>query len=155
MSTLYEQDFYSWTQEQAELLRSAAATRRNDPAGLDWANLAEEIWELGLSLENELYHRYVVLICHLLKWGWQARLRCGSWRGTIEEQRFRIARLLRKNPGLKPKRVAEFADAFVEARARALVETGLPDDLLPTSCPFTLEEAEDHAFFPQGTENGP
>jgi hypothetical protein len=155
MRPLYETDFYSWTQEQAGVLRRAAAARPNDPAGLDWEHLAQEIWELGLSLEMELYHRYVVLICHLLKWRWQAKLRCGSWRGTIEEQRFRITRVLRKNPGLKPKRAEEFADAFEEARARALLETGLPDAMIPTACPFTLEEVEDRAFWPQGEENGP
>lgn len=154
MSTLYDTDFYSWTQEQSEQLRRAADTRPNDPAGLDWGNLAEEIWELGLSLENELYHRYVVLISHLMKWRWQSKLRCGSWRGSIEEQRFRIARLLRKNPGLRPKRAAEFADAFEEARARALQESGLPDAMLPTTCPFTLEQAEDHAYWPQAEDDG-
>lgn len=148
MSTLYEEDFYSWTHEQTERLRREADLRRNDPAGLDWEHLAEEIWGLGLSLENELYHRYVVLIAHLLKWQAQPRLRGGSWRGTISEQRYRIARLLRKNPGLKPVRAAEFADAYPEARERALNESGLPDEVVPTACPFTLEQVEDQAFWP-------
>ncbi len=154
MSTLHETDFYSWTQEQSDILRQAAAARPNDPLGLDWANLAQEVWELGLSFEMELYHRYVVLIAHLLKWGWQPKLRSASWRGTIDEQRFRIARLLRKNPGLKPKRVAEFADAFEEARARALQETGLPEQTLPAACPFALEQVEDLNFWPQGEVQG-
>jgi hypothetical protein len=149
MSTLYETDFYSWTREQAEVLRDAAAKRPNDPAGLDWAHLAQQIWELGLSLENELYHRYVVLICHLLKWQAQPRLRGGSWRSSVKEQRYRIARLVRKNPGLGPVRGAEFDDAYAEARDRALEESGLPDGGLPSSCPFTREQAEDHAFWPE------
>lgn len=148
MSTLYETDFYSWTQEQADSLRRAAAARPNDPAGLDWEHLAQEVWELGLSLEMELYHRYVVLVCHLLKWQAQPRGRGGSWRGTIKEQRYRITRLLRKNPGLKPVRAAEFADAYPEARERALDESSLPDDSLPVACPFTLEQVEDQAFWP-------
>lgn len=154
VSALYETDFYSWTQEQADVLRRAAGVRPNDPAGLDWEHLAQEIWELGLSLEMELYHRYVVLISHPLRWGWQAKMRSGSWRGTIEEQRFRIARLTHKHPGLKPKRAEEFTDAFAEARAKALRESGLPDALLPTVCPFTLEQAEDHDFWPGGEVQG-
>lgn len=148
MSALYAEDFYSWTRQQAEALRGAAAVRPNDPGGIDWEHLADEIWELGLSLENELYHRYVVLLAHLLKWQAQPRGRGGSWRGTIKEQRYRIARLLRKNPGLKPVRAAEFADAYPEARERALDESGLPDDSVPATCPFALEQAEDQAFWP-------
>lgn len=148
MSALHEEDFYTWTQQQAQALRGAAVSRPNDPAGLDWEHLAEEIWELGLSLENELYHRYVVLIAHLLKWHYQPKLRGGSWRGTIKEQRYRIARLLRKSPGLKPVRAAEFAEAYEEARERALDESGLPDDIVPTTCPYTLEQVEDRAFWP-------
>ena len=49
--------------------------------------LAEEIGDLGLSLERELYHRYVVLLAHLLKWRYQPRSAGASWRGTINEQR--------------------------------------------------------------------
>lgn len=152
MSNLYEQDFYSWTQEQAALLRRAAELRPNDPSGLDWEHLAEEIWGLALSVENELYHRYVVLLVHLLKWRYQAGLQGGSWRGTINEQRRRIARLLRKNPGMKPKRQAEFADAYEEARERAADESGLPLATFPASCPFTLEQAEDREFWPEAAD---
>lgn len=148
MSTAYETDFYTWTQEQAERLRQAAEKRPNDPTGLDWAHLADEVWELGLSLENELYHRYVVLLAHLLKWHFQPRLRGGSWRGTIKEQRRRIARLLRKNPGLKPVRAAEFGEAYGEAFERASDETGLPDGTLPVACPYSPEQAEDPSFWP-------
>jgi hypothetical protein len=147
MSTLYETDFYSWTQEQAQVLRDAAAARPDEPAGLDWEHVAQEIWELGLSLENELYDRYVVLLCHLLRWRAQPRLRSGSWRGSISEQRFRIARLLRRHPSLRPVRAAELADAYPAARARALAETGLPDNAMPTDCPFALEQVEDEAFW--------
>jgi hypothetical protein len=152
MSTLYEQDFYSWTQQQAEILRRGGELRLNAPAGIDWANLAEEIWELGLSLENELYHRYVVLLAHLLKWRWQPKWRGGSWRATIGEQRYRIARLLRKNPSLKPKRLAEFADAYEEAVNRAAGETELPIETFPATCPFTLEQVEDQGFWPEPKE---
>src|SRR3954453_18095641 len=112
MSALYDEDFYSWTREQADLLRRAGEQRLNQPSGLDWEHLALEVWELGLSLELQLYNRYVVLIAHLLKWRHQSLLRGGSWRGTINEQRRRIARVLKKNPALKGVRAAEFADAY-------------------------------------------
>src|SRR5215470_15760572 len=43
MSDLYEDDILLWSEQQAELLRRRAA---ND---LDWANLAEEIEDVGKS----------------------------------------------------------------------------------------------------------
>jgi hypothetical protein len=145
---LYERDFYSWTQEQSQALRRAADERINAPAGVDWANLATEVWELGLSLELQLYHRYFVLLQHLLKWRYQHPLSGPSWRGAINEQRRRIARLLKKNPGLKPKRQAEFEDAYADARDAASDETAIPHDRFPVTCPFSLEEAESRDFWP-------
>jgi hypothetical protein len=114
---------------------------------LDWQNLADEIWELGLTLELELYHRYVVLIAHLLQWQYQWRLRGGSWRGTIGEQRRRIARLVRKNPAMKPQRLIEFAEAYDDARKLAVDETGI--ETYPSACPFTIEQVEDETFWPE------
>jgi hypothetical protein len=150
---LYEHDFYSWTQQQSQALRRAADERVNAPADVDWANLAQEIWELGLSLELQLYNRYVVLLQHLLKWRYQHRLSGPSWRGTINEQRRRISRLLKKNPGLKPKRRTEFDDAYADARSAASDETGIAPGQFPEVCPFTLEEAEDLNFLPDPEPN--
>lgn len=45
MSTLYETDFYQWTQQQAALLRRG----ESNGAGLDWENIAEEIESMGKS----------------------------------------------------------------------------------------------------------
>ena len=52
---LYEQDFYAWTLQQAELLRSQ--TQQD----LDWANLAEELEDMGKNLKRELESRLKVL----------------------------------------------------------------------------------------------
>lgn len=46
MSTLYETDFYGWTQRQAELLRL------EEFAEVDWNNLIEEIKGLGRNQQN-------------------------------------------------------------------------------------------------------
>lgn len=62
MTTLYETDFYAWTQRQSELLRL------EEFAEVDWRNLIEEIESLGRSQQNELRSRLEVLIRHLLKW---------------------------------------------------------------------------------------
>jgi ribosomal protein L29 len=149
VSTLYEEDFYSWTQAQAAVLRRAAELRLNAPGDADWEHLAEEIEDMGISLERELYSRYRVLLLHLLKWRYQPAMRSSGWEGSIRVQRHEIARLLRKNPGLKPKRPGELEDAYEAARLAAAPETGLAGDIFPTMCPFTLEEVEHADFWPE------
>jgi hypothetical protein len=150
MSTLYETDFYSWTRTQAAGLRRLAERRLNAVPDLDWLELADEIEQLSRSLERELYSRYAVLLMHLLKWRFQPGHRCGSWQLTITDQRRELARLLAKNPGLKSKVAAEFADAYEPARLRAMSETGFGDDLFPPGCPWPLDQAVDAAFWPGG-----
>ncbi|HEX6014104.1 MAG TPA: DUF29 domain-containing protein [Geminicoccaceae bacterium] len=150
MSTLYQEDFYSWSRAQAAGLRRLAELRLNDLPELDWRELAEEIEDLGRSLERELHSRYVVLLLHLLKWQFQPGYRCGSWQSSITNQRRAIARLLRKNPGLKAKIADEFADAYEPARLRAMSETGFALATFPKRCPFARELVEDEAFWPGG-----
>ena len=43
----YDEDFYAWTQNQAQALRRAGAERNNAP--VDWENVAEEIESMGRS----------------------------------------------------------------------------------------------------------
>ena len=148
MSRLYEEDFYSWTIEQAEALRAAGKARLNTPRTIDWEAVAEEIESMGRSEASELESRYFRLLAHLLKWQRQPDQRSGSWRGTIVEQRTRLARLLRENPGLKPQRRARFDEAYADARKLAAAETGLPIDTFPETSPFTLEEATNEDFWP-------
>ena len=58
--SLYERDFFLWTQQQAEALRKAAREGSNLP--LDWENLAEETESLGRSFKHEAYHT-IYLCC--------------------------------------------------------------------------------------------
>lgn len=133
MSELYDQDFYAWTTEQAELLRAGRA------AELDWANIAEEIESVGNSLQDQLISRLGVLLAHLLKWRFQPDRRGNSWRLTIAEQRRRIDRLLRKNPSLKHELAESFAEAYGDALLMAERETGLPEATFPTQCPWSFD----------------
>jgi hypothetical protein len=54
--SLYEQDFYQWTQEQAALLKAGALSL------IDVENLIEEIERMGKSQKNELLSRLTVLL---------------------------------------------------------------------------------------------
>src|SRR5262252_9818951 len=88
--TRYDEDFYTWTQEQAALLREGAVQE------LDLANLAEEIESLGKSDRRALGSHLRNLMLHLLKWQYQpsGRQTGHSWRASIRNARLEIAVLL-------------------------------------------------------------
>ena len=96
---LYEQDFFEWTQQQTEALRSVAA---GGNAYLDYENLIEEIESLGSALKHELASRIATIIEHLLKLEFSpaAQARSG-WRSTIRRERGLIEDLLDQNPSLR------------------------------------------------------
>lgn len=147
MSTPYEQDFYTWTQEQAALIRSG----RFDL--VDREHLAEEVETMGRSETRELASRLALIMGHLLKWRYQIDRSPGnerSWRATIQEQRRRLVRLLEKNPGLKKAEVLADAqlDAWISGLALAVRETSFDEDVFPSECPFTWEQLLDEAYWP-------
>jgi len=139
---LHDTDFYTWTREQAELLRQ----RRVDE--LDSEHLIEELWDMGASQERELESRLGVLLAHLLKWRFQPQRRGKSWRATSKEQRYRISRLLTKNPGLASQLPDAFEAAYVTGVLKAMKETPLDESDFPVQCPFSLEQTLDAAYWP-------
>ena len=60
-NSLYDRDFYAWTQDQAALLR---AGRVSD---IDAERLTEEIESVGARERRELRNRLARLLQHLLK----------------------------------------------------------------------------------------
>jgi hypothetical protein len=138
----YEQDFYSWTQEQAALLR---AGRLND---LDIVNLIEEVETMGRSEKRELESRLTVLLVHLLKWRYQEVRRGRSWELTIVEQRIRFRRTLKENPGLKPLLDEIISDAYELAVIHAAKETKISQNVFPEQCPWLLDQITDDNFYP-------
>ena len=96
MKSLYESDFYAWTQQQINLLKEQAWQ------SLDVQNLVEELADLGRRERQELRNRLSVLLGHLLKWQFQPEQHSNSWLATIREQREQLKLLLEENPSLKP-----------------------------------------------------
>jgi len=133
-TTLYDQDFYGWTQHQAELLRSGQLSE------LDIENLIEEMESLGKQQQQELRNRLGVLLGHLLKWHYQPGARSKSWVYTIREQRRKIQRHLKENPSLKPYLSEAIAIGYEDGLDLLGRETPLDPDQLPQSCPFTQVE---------------
>lgn len=141
-ATLYDLDFYTWTQRQAALLRFEEWEK------LDWQHIAEEIESLGKKDKRQVQSCLAVLIMHLLKWQYQPSKRSPSWRKTIKEQRFRLALVLNDSPSLKSS-LAEFvALVYPHAVESAADETGLDRKSLPALCPYSIEQLFDNTFLP-------
>ena len=131
---LYNQDFYVWTMEQADLLR------RHKPDWMDWENVADELESMGKKDRRELVSRMTVLLMHLAKWYWQAEKWSPSWSGTIEEQREQIELSLNDSPSLRSFIQYSFQEAWGRAIKKAARETGLPLSTFPEACPWPMED---------------
>jgi hypothetical protein len=140
VSADYDRDFYSWSMEQARLLR-------DDRTGaLDRDNLAEEIESLGREQFNKLVSALRVAMLHMLKWDHQPARRTRSWMLSIKQQRFEISNVLDDNPGLKS-RVSEAIDrAYRGARIDAAKETGLDETEFPETCPYSFDDIAKRSF---------
>jgi hypothetical protein len=132
--SLYEQDFYQWTIEQANLLKAGALSQ------LDIENLIEEVESMGKSQKKELFSRMAVLLMHLLKWDYQTDQRSGSWKSTILTQRRELRFLLQDNPSLKRLIPDAVISVYSDSRLSAAAETGLSESDFPESCPYTVEQ---------------
>ena len=143
MKSLYETDFYAWTQKQAHLLKSKTWEQ------LDTVNLIEEIESLGRQEQRELRNRLEVLLAHLLKWQSQPEYRGKSWLATIREQRGRVNKVLQENPSLKPYLPEAITEAYERAIDFAVRETDLDYETFPVDCPYTLEQTLDSKLLPE------
>ena len=140
MATLYETDFYAWTQQQSAKLRALFEDRAN--LDLDLDNLSEEIDSMGRSYRRELASRLANLLEHLLKLtyspSWEPQ---NVWRGSVRGQRLALRKLMMKNPSLKPVLPASLDECYEDALSIfddiKLAELTMPP--LPASCPFDLE----------------
>lgn len=144
MSTLYEADFYAWTQEQAKLLKAQQWEL------VDVANLIEEIESLGRQERRELVNRLAILLGHLLKWQYQPERHGSSWQATIREQRRKVKRLLGQNPSLTSYLEEALQEGYEDGLDLAVRETNLPYETFPEACPYSLEQALSNEFLPEG-----
>ena len=140
--SLYDTDFSAWCHAQARLLREG----RLD--ALDIQNIAEELEGMSRSDKRQIRSRLEVLIAHLLKWKYQPGRRSSGWRGTIAEQRRRIALVVEDSPSLAAYPAQTAVDAYRAARLLAARETGIDFTLFPDACPFAADQILDDDFLP-------
>jgi len=138
----YNSDFYSWTQEQAALIRAGRLSE------LDLENLVEEIETMGRSEKTALESRLTVLIVHLLKWQYQPVGRGNNWKYTIDDQRRKFQKVLKDNPGLKAQLDEILSDAYEQALHNASFETGLMESIFTPKLAWTLDQLCESSFYP-------
>lgn len=143
MHPKYEEDFYGWAMKNASLLKQGKFNEA------DMENIIEEMESMGRSEKSQLINRFSILIAHLLKWQFQPDFRGRSWHGTIKEQRKRAKILLKENPSLKNKLTEAFIDSYEIAVDQIERETPIDLKLLPSECPYTIEQCLEDTFYPE------
>lgn len=141
----YEQDFNAW------LLYTISLIQQDKFAIIDKEHLIEELEGVSKNQQHELLNRLRVLLAHLLKWQFQPRRRCNSWRRIIVEQRQQIRDLLEDSPSLKHRLTEKFAKSYIDAVEYAAAETGLTISKFPATCPYSYSETLDHEFYPDNS----
>jgi phenylpyruvate tautomerase PptA (4-oxalocrotonate tautomerase family) len=138
--TRYADDVYTWVQEQVALLRAGQVD------ALDLDNIAEELSDVGSEQYDKLESAIEVLLAHMLKWDHQPERRSRSWSLTIAEQRVRIDKQLRRNPGLKSRIVEAITDGYRLGRLRAAREMKRSPNTFPEECPYTWDDILNRPF---------
>jgi hypothetical protein len=136
----YDDDFFAWTQHQAEVLR----TMRRVDNRLDREHLAEEIEDLGKSERNAVYSQIARILEHFLKLAYSPaeppRYGCMA---SIVEARQALGR--HRTPTLRNAARQEFAALYRDAREHREEAAA---DALPLMCPYTLEQVLERGWYP-------
>jgi uncharacterized protein DUF29 len=138
--TDYDTDFYSWSLEQARLVRQGLWTE------LDRDNVAEEIESLAQGEFNKLETAFRMLLLHMLKWDYQPGRRSRSWILAIKQQRLDIDDVLADNPGLRPRITEAIGRAYRRARLGAAKETELDESIFPDACGYGFDDIMSREF---------
>ncbi|HKS87959.1 MAG TPA: DUF29 domain-containing protein [Stellaceae bacterium] len=145
----YDDDFYAWTQYQAEVLR----TMRRADNRLDREHVAEEIADLGKSERDAVRSQIVRIIEHFLKLEYSpAADPRFDWMASIVEAR----RALGDKITATLQHDAEAILPQLYADARELAELGLRKfgedaaaSRMPPACPYTLAQIRERGWYPE------
>ena len=132
--SLYEEDYLAWTERQVALLRAG----RTDE--LDLGNLIEELEDMGRAEWRELENRLETLLAHMLKRDHQPEKRSRSWDNTIDDQRRRLERLLKRSLSLRRDLAHTLAEIYPYAVRKAVRETRMGPSAFPAQLPYAVEQ---------------
>lgn len=148
----YDDDFYAWTQYQAEVLRTMGVT----DSGLDIENLAEEIESAGRRERDEIRDEMRRVLRNFLKLEYSSpgRERYG-WMGAIVESRFEMRN--RISPSLSRDAELMLPELYSDAFSLAVLDLKERRELqaaarLPNECPYTLTQICADEWYPQPAE---
>jgi hypothetical protein len=151
----YDDDFYAWTQHQAEVLRSMAVADNRFAR----RHVAEEIEDLGKSERDAARSQIRRIIEDLLKLGYspaeQPRL---GWLESIDDARETLSDKL--TPTLARDAQEGLEKLYAEGRrraVRALRRHGEPDaaDALPQACPYKFDDICSEDWYPDRPGGSP
>ena len=112
--SLYETDYALWLKNQHLALRAG------DGSNLDFANLAEEIEDLGKNLKREVASRLGVLLQHLIKLSVSRDVRPrAGWKAAVREQRRQLEKVFSDSPSLRRHAKDVYGAALTAAKADA------------------------------------
>jgi hypothetical protein len=144
--SLYDEDFYDWTQQQAELLRRGPAAANR----LDYDLIAEEIEDLGKSELHACQSLCEHIIEHLLKIEYSGLTDpLDHWRREIVEWRVQFERKQTRSIIAK----LDLPDRYrVALKLLRYLEHEMPGLItrVPAACPYSLDQIRggDEDWFP-------
>ena len=144
----YEDDFYAWTQHQAEVLRTMPVSDNR----FDREHVAEEIEDLGKSERDAVRSQIRRIIEHLLKLTYSpAEQPRFDWKHSISEARAELEDKL--SPTLRRDVEATLERLYAQARRNATLSLGNFGEQgaaqgFPDRCPYSLEEICQQDWYP-------
>src|ERR1700686_1333606 len=134
--SLYDEDFYAWTQEQAELLRCGGVGANR----LEVELIAEEIEDLGKSELHACQSLCEHIIEHLLKLEYSGLDEpADHWRREITEWRLQLEKKLTRSLVAKLDLDGRYRSAL---RLLRYLDRDLPGltSRVPAECPYSLDQ---------------
>ena len=135
----YDEDFVLWAEGQARIIRE----KTEGLVGLDAANLAEEVEDMGKRDRRAAESHVENILFHLLKVDHtRDEEPVPHWEAEIRAFRGELARLLRDSPSLQGYLQGRWAVLYAGARARAAAELKAfqgTSPVLPETCPYPWE----------------
>jgi hypothetical protein len=145
----YDDDFYAWTQYQAQVLR----TLRTRDNRFDREHLAEEVEDLGNSERDAVRSQVRRILLHFLKLAHSpARDPRFGWMASIVDARAQLADKL--SPSLQRDIDDGLARLYNAPRKQAALELREHGEheaarSLPAQCPYTVEQILTDDWYPE------
>ena len=151
----YEDDFYAWTQHQAEVSRTMPVLDNR----FDREHVAEEIEDLGKSERDAVRSEIRRIIEHLLKLAYSLAVQSRfDWMYSVSDARAALEDKL--SPTLCRDVEATLERLYAQARRNATVSLGNFGEhgaapAFPDKCPYSLDKICQQDWYPISPEHDP